>query len=303
MQSSPPFPPHPRSDDAPTARLPRVGHRRSLLGSATFVVVLLGAALAVFPATAAAGLLLCLLAIAPAVVAFLRSRRGRARGNSQALAAMVMAPVFFVVAAVVLAATAPQAAKTPVSGTVAAASPAADQAPESSAPAASAPAVAEQAVAPVVGPAPAIAPVPAIVAQPVVVAPAAPRRVDAAPAAPQRVIAAPAAPRRVIAAPAAPQRVVAAPAAPQQVVAAPAPEPRPAPAAAPQPAPQPVVEAAPTCNEGTHYVNSSGNCVLRPVAAASAPAGATAKCGDGVYSFSQHRSGTCSGHGGVAAWL
>jgi Protein of unknown function (DUF3761) len=29
------------------------------------------------------------------------------------------------------------------------------------------------------------------------------------------------------------------------------------------------------------------------------PAGATARCADGTYSFSQHRSGTCSHHGGV----
>ena len=35
----------------------------------------------------------------------------------------------------------------------------------------------------------------------------------------------------------------------------------------------------------------------------SAPAGATARCRDGTYSYSQHRSGTCSHHGGVAAWL
>jgi hypothetical protein len=34
-----------------------------------------------------------------------------------------------------------------------------------------------------------------------------------------------------------------------------------------------------------------------------APAGATALCRDGTYSFSQHRSGTCSHHGGVARWL
>jgi Protein of unknown function (DUF3761) len=34
-----------------------------------------------------------------------------------------------------------------------------------------------------------------------------------------------------------------------------------------------------------------------------APAGATAKCNDGTYSFSQHRRGTCSHHGGVAVWL
>ncbi|WP_083528068.1 DUF3761 domain-containing protein [Curtobacterium ammoniigenes] len=34
-----------------------------------------------------------------------------------------------------------------------------------------------------------------------------------------------------------------------------------------------------------------------------APSGATAKCNDGTYSFSQSRRGTCSSHGGVAAWL
>jgi Protein of unknown function (DUF3761) len=33
------------------------------------------------------------------------------------------------------------------------------------------------------------------------------------------------------------------------------------------------------------------------------PAGATALCRDGSYSFSKHRSGTCSHHGGVAKWL
>ena len=33
------------------------------------------------------------------------------------------------------------------------------------------------------------------------------------------------------------------------------------------------------------------------------PAGATARCRDGTYSFSEHRSGTCSSHGGVAEWL
>ena len=34
-----------------------------------------------------------------------------------------------------------------------------------------------------------------------------------------------------------------------------------------------------------------------------APSGATAICNDGTYSFSKHRSGTCSRHGGVAVWL
>ncbi len=38
-------------------------------------------------------------------------------------------------------------------------------------------------------------------------------------------------------------------------------------------------------------------------AQAGAPVGATAQCRDGTYSFSQHHSGTCSYHGGVAAWL
>jgi hypothetical protein len=43
---------------------------------------------------------------------------------------------------------------------------------------------------------------------------------------------------------------------------------------------------------------------LPPVAlSASAPPGATARCRDGTYSYSQHHSGTCSHHGGVAQWL
>src|SRR6184192_3866769 len=44
--------------------------------------------------------------------------------------------------------------------------------------------------------------------------------------------------------------------------------------------------------------------IVPAVAAAdSSPPGATARCRDGTYSYSQHRSGTCSHHGGVAAWL
>ncbi len=43
--------------------------------------------------------------------------------------------------------------------------------------------------------------------------------------------------------------------------------------------------------------------VLAPPAACSPPQGATARCRDGSYSFSQHHSGTCSYHGGVAGWL
>jgi hypothetical protein len=40
-----------------------------------------------------------------------------------------------------------------------------------------------------------------------------------------------------------------------------------------------------------------------PAVAAAPPTGATAKCKDGTYSKSQHHSGTCSSHGGVAEWL
>ncbi|MFJ7212584.1 DUF3761 domain-containing protein [Amycolatopsis sp. NPDC098790] len=49
-----------------------------------------------------------------------------------------------------------------------------------------------------------------------------------------------------------------------------------------------------------YYRNSDGNCVHRP---SDNPSGATAICKDGSYSYSQHRSGTCSGHGGVRTWL
>jgi hypothetical protein len=58
-----------------------------------------------------------------------------------------------------------------------------------------------------------------------------------------------------------------------------------------------------TCRSG-YYENSSHRCVKRPVKPPKPawPAGSTARCRDGSYSFSQHRSGTCSHHGGVAAW-
>jgi resuscitation-promoting factor RpfB len=62
------------------------------------------------------------------------------------------------------------------------------------------------------------------------------------------------------------------------------------------------VQAQPSCPNGT-YVNTYGNTVCRPYESNSAPAGASAQCEDGTYSFSQSRRGTCSGHGGVAVWL
>lgn len=58
-----------------------------------------------------------------------------------------------------------------------------------------------------------------------------------------------------------------------------------------------------TPSGGDYYTNSVGHRVHRPVVTRSAPAGASARCRDGSYSFSEHRRGTCSHHGGVAEWL
>lgn len=54
-----------------------------------------------------------------------------------------------------------------------------------------------------------------------------------------------------------------------------------------------------------YYTNVDGDQVNSPTYSndSSVPAGASALCGDGTYSFSQHRSGTCSHHGGVSQWL
>ncbi|HEX6404548.1 MAG TPA: DUF3761 domain-containing protein [Pseudonocardiaceae bacterium] len=89
-------------------------------------------------------------------------------------------------------------------------------------------------------------------------------------------------------------------------LAPPAPRPVPAPAIAVAPhtrsAPASSVQESSSC-DGDYYRNSDGNCVHRPQQAAAPPPGATARCNDGTYSFSQHRQGTCSGHRGVAQWL
>jgi hypothetical protein len=61
-----------------------------------------------------------------------------------------------------------------------------------------------------------------------------------------------------------------------------------------KPVPQPAACGA------DYYRNVDGNCVHRP---SGNPAGATALCKDGSYSYSQNHSGTCSGHGGVRTWL
>jgi hypothetical protein len=62
--------------------------------------------------------------------------------------------------------------------------------------------------------------------------------------------------------------------------------------------------SAPSLSNDNHYTNSNGNVVHSPAySSGGAPAGATAQCADGTYSFSQHRQGTCSHHGGVSRWL
>ena len=53
------------------------------------------------------------------------------------------------------------------------------------------------------------------------------------------------------------------------------------------------------CSRG-YYKNVSGHCVHSP---SNNPVGATARCRDGTYSYSEHASGTCSHHGGVRIWI
>lgn len=67
-------------------------------------------------------------------------------------------------------------------------------------------------------------------------------------------------------------------------------------------------------NQGQHDLNisvtdnagnvakSSGSFTVS-IPGTSVPAGATARCNDGTYSYSKHRRGTCSQHDGVAEWL
>ena len=54
-----------------------------------------------------------------------------------------------------------------------------------------------------------------------------------------------------------------------------------------------------------YYKNVDGIDVHSPAYSTdgSVPEGVTSQCADGTYSFSQHRRGTCSSHGGVSQWL
>jgi uncharacterized protein YraI len=56
-------------------------------------------------------------------------------------------------------------------------------------------------------------------------------------------------------------------------------------------------------SSGGYYTNSDGERVPSPRYSEKIPAGATALCRDGTYSFSRNRKGTCSHHGGVARWI
>jgi len=61
-----------------------------------------------------------------------------------------------------------------------------------------------------------------------------------------------------------------------------------------------VAPITPICTNGS-YTNVDGIQVCNP--SPTNTGGATAICADGSYSYSLHRSGTCSHHGGVAEWL
>ena len=72
--------------------------------------------------------------------------------------------------------------------------------------------------------------------------------------------------------------------------------------AAARPDHPPASDAATASTGDEYYTNVTGHRVHRPVRAAARPAGASAHCRDGSYSFSEHHRGTCSHHGGVATW-
>jgi len=78
----------------------------------------------------------------------------------------------------------------------------------------------------------------------------------------------------------------------------------PAPAIAPPPSP--TAPSHPTAPAASPSPMASRVPVSRSSAPATTnpagPNGATAMCGDGSYSHSAHRSGTCSRHGGVKTW-
>ena len=78
----------------------------------------------------------------------------------------------------------------------------------------------------------------------------------------------------------------------------------PAAASAPAPAAAPAAPAAaPAAAAAQPKSSTAAKSAPTAKAGNTDPTGATAKCKDGTYSKSQHHSGTCSSHGGVAEWL
>jgi hypothetical protein len=70
------------------------------------------------------------------------------------------------------------------------------------------------------------------------------------------------------------------------------------------PVPVPATAAVPRASARAR-TRASGNSAVAGSGAAedNNPAGAIARCRDGLYSHSQHRRGACGHHGGVASWL
>jgi hypothetical protein len=64
-------------------------------------------------------------------------------------------------------------------------------------------------------------------------------------------------------------------------------------------------EACATLSNSNTYTNVDGERIHGPARCTDGqvPAGASALCRDGSYSFSENRRGTCSGHEGVQQWL
>jgi competence protein ComEC len=61
--------------------------------------------------------------------------------------------------------------------------------------------------------------------------------------------------------------------------------------------------STPTTKPTLAFTKTSVTIIAPTPKTPSYPIGATAICNDGTYSFSQHRQGTCSHHGGVLQWL
>jgi hypothetical protein len=77
------------------------------------------------------------------------------------------------------------------------------------------------------------------------------------------------------------------------------------PASTPTTAPKKAEQNEADLQTHDHYVNKAGQEVHAPAKSVDGkvPAGASAKCRDGSYSFSKSHRGTCSHHGGVTSWL